>query len=344
MEDLFSKVVVINLDRDTEKWASVQQQLKKTGTGRYERLAATDGSVLTDADKKALATPVCAAHCTSAMIGCADSHRRAWQMCVDQALPSILVLEDDVVFDDGVLEDTRMAFRELPDDWSCILLGCFTCSEGIVVRSKPYSDHLTKPAMIAGTHAYGVSQRGARQLLDLIPRIETHIDWSMSRHLGELNTFSLATSQAFQANMDQSNIAGKAPAALNLLLSNVRIGSEPMDGRTVSWLMSENFSQLGPVNVNAWVTGLFGLGMLASLAPGARGLAFLLIVLATDAACAAVLEPAARSRKVAEGYAALAGAAAAGWGAGRAMSSVLRSGRAVEASRGPSGAGPAWEA
>lgn len=337
MDDLFGKVLVINLDRDADKWRAVQRELARTGTARYERLAATDGSALTAEQKTALTTPGCDAHCTTAMVGCADSHRRAWRACVDEALPSVLVLEDDVVFDDDVLEQTRMAFRELPDGWSLLLLGCFTCHEGIVARSKRYSEHLSRPAMIAGTHAYGVSQKGARELLAAIPRVDTHVDWSMSRHLSKLDAFSLSSNRAFQANMDQSNIAGKAPAGMNLLLGHVRIGSDPLDGRTVSWILSENFARVGwgdaGVNVNGWVTGAFSLGMLASLAPGARGLAALTLLVIVDAAAAAVLEPASRCRKVAQGYAALVGAAAAGWGTGRALSSALRYGRAAEARR-----------
>lgn len=335
MDDLLGKVVVINLDRDTDKWAAVKRELRKTGTERFERLPATDGNALSEEAKTDLTTPTCAAHCTSAMIGCAESHRRAWRMCVDEALPSILVLEDDVVFDPAVVDDLRMAFRELPDDWSLLLLGCFTCDEGLLVRSTPFSEHLARPAMIAGTHAYAVSRKGARELLRLIPRVNTHIDWTMSTHLGQLRAFSLRANRAHQADMDQSNIAGKAPAAANLLLSNVRIGSHPLDGRTVSWLLSENFARIGHgrwgVNVNAWVTGVFTLGMVASLAPGARGLGLLLLALAADAACAAALEPSARTRRVAEGYGALAGAAAAGWGAGRAISTALRTGRAAGA-------------
>lgn len=48
-----------------------------------------------------------------------------------------------------------------------------------------------------------------------------------------------------------------------------------------------------------------------------------------DAACALARQPWARKRRVAEGYGALAGAAAAGRGAGRAISTALRSGRAA---------------
>lgn len=345
LDDLFGRVVVINLDRDTDKWRTVRAEMERVGVRRYERLSATDGGSLTEEDKEGLATPACRRHCTDSMIGCADSHRRAWQACVDGGLPSLLVLEDDVVFDDGVAESARSAVGELPDDWSVLCLGCFTCHEGVVSRSEPYSEHLVRPRMVAGTHAYAVSRRGARQLLRAIPRAETHIDWSMTRHIGALQAFALASNSAFQRDMDQSNIVGKAPAALNLVLGQVRIGSEPLDGRTLGWILSENFSRVGwgraGMNVNAWVTGVFTLGMLASLAPGVRGLGALVLAIAADAACAVVVEPAARCRKVAEEYAALVTAAAAGWGAGRATARALRSGRAQAAFPVPQTAGPA---
>ena len=127
MDDCFGKVVIINMHGQGDRLRQAAAQLEKTGTTRYERLPAVDGRDLSHIQKKALCTAYCRAMCTPSMIGCFLSHRKAWQKCVDEGLPSIMVVEDDVLFTDGAAAGVRTALKEVPPAWDLMLLGCFTC-------------------------------------------------------------------------------------------------------------------------------------------------------------------------------------------------------------------------
>lgn len=314
LDDLFGKVLVINLDGQDDRMAQTVAQLKKTGTERYERLAAVDGSKLTDADRKALCTRYCQAACTPSMIGCFLSHQKAWQKCVDESLPSVLVLEDDVLFTEQAAEGARVGMGELPLEWDMYLLGCFTCDASETTledasisrmmypsrRPEKKSDHLWTPTMIFGMHAYAVSQSGARKLLRLMPQASNHVDWEISKHLDKLGAYALRPGVAYQTGMDRSTMASKAPIFTNTVLSNVRLGTHKDDGRTLAWLCSEAWGRLfhDKVVVNKY----FVILLLASLLGWGRAGAGLV---AADLVLAVCFLSFTKNLSVASGYASL---------------------------------------
>ena len=272
MDDLFSKVVIINLKGQDERLQQAAEQLRKTGTHKFERLDAVDGRELTAAERKTKCTAYCRAMCTPSMIGCFLSHRKAWQKCVDEGLPSILVLEDDVLFTDDAAAGARAAMREMPPSFDVALLGCFTCDQKettledasiarmLYPHRKPtqVSEHLWAPAMIFGMHAYAVSQAGARKMLRLMPRASNHVDWELSRHLDVLHAYALKPGVAYQTGMDSSNMGSRAPIFVNALLSRVRIGTHKDDGRTLAWLCSEAWGRFvyDKIIINKYFVGL----------------------------------------------------------------------------------------
>ena len=95
------KVMLINLDRDADRLAAADAQLKGLGIA-YERLSAVDARAMPLEEKRAavnafrwwcaIGRPV-----RDGEIGCALSHFKAWEaMGADEA---VCVLEDDVVLD-----------------------------------------------------------------------------------------------------------------------------------------------------------------------------------------------------------------------------------------------------
>ena len=273
MDGLFSKVLVINMDGQEERYNSVSQRLRQTGTETFERIRAVDGTKLTESDKKALCTPYCRAMCTPSMVGCFLSHRKCWQKCVDEGLPNMLIVEDDVLFTDNAMDGARTAVKELPPGWAMLYLGCFTCSDDDITTEdasisrmlyphrnpEQKTDHLWKPAMIFGMHAYAVSFNGARHLLSLLPRASNHVDWALSEHIDDLDVYALRPGVAFQTGMDTSSMGSKAPVFLNRVLSHIPLGTHRQDGRTLAWQFSEAWVKLGwnSVVVNKWFM-LFG--------------------------------------------------------------------------------------
>ncbi len=95
------KVLVVNLDRDKERLASIDGQLKTIGID-YERVSAVYGKDLSGAERRVAFDPFrwwCAMGrpVASAEIGCALSHYNIYrQMVADENLAYCCILEDDV--------------------------------------------------------------------------------------------------------------------------------------------------------------------------------------------------------------------------------------------------------
>lgn len=252
-----SNAFVINLDRDVSKWEAVAGRLRDQGI-RFERLPAVDGRQLQDVS--AHCTPACAWFCPRAAVGCFLSHKRAWQTVVDRGLSEALVFEDDVAFEPHARQLVEAAQRELPADYHVMLLGCFTCEDEMWVEhllglarglasARTVSAHLAVPSQTFGSQAYLVSNAGARMLLSLLSRMSTTVDWQMGSAMKQgLRVFTTLPGATYQASMESSSIATRAPALLNLAFNNV-----PADRhRSVGWVLSVPLLSLGGFDLSAW--------------------------------------------------------------------------------------------
>ncbi|KAK9827102.1 hypothetical protein WJX74_006449 [Apatococcus lobatus] len=339
MDDLVGKVVVINLTGEPGRYAEAEARLRATGTTRYERLEAVDGREMGAAEREAATSRYCRAMCTPSMVGCFLSHLKAWRKCVDEGLPSVMVLEDDVMFTGDATAGVRTAFRELPPGWDLFYLGCFTCDgdettteDASIARMlypsrerRQVSEHLWTPTMIFGMHAYVVSAGGARKLAALMPRASNHVDWELSRHLDELAVYALRPGVAYQTGMDTSSMGSKAPVFANRVLANVRLGTHESDGRTLAWLCSEGWGRLGHdrIVVNKYFVVLFVVSA-AGLWRWAAG------CVAADFLLACAFLSFSKTANVAAGYATLLLAVALGAGAHLAAGRVGGEGPVVE--------------
>ena len=95
------KTFVINLEKDTERMASIDRQLRQLGLV-YERISAVYGKDLLAEERRAAFSAVrwwCAMGrpVAPAEIGCALSHYKIYQqMMDDEAIPYCCILEDDI--------------------------------------------------------------------------------------------------------------------------------------------------------------------------------------------------------------------------------------------------------
>jgi len=187
-------VLVVNLDRSPERWDSCQEEFAREHV-KVERFPATDGKAMSEQEIAAVATGPAQWFCTKGMLGCFLSHRRIWQKVVDEQLPAVVVLEDDVRLMPQFGDKLRRLISELPEDWEVCLLGAIGCISPEVEalpmkfysfctgggRKSPGKTRRVSPSAFvphrpAGTHAYIVSQRGAQRLLKDLPLARYHVD------------------------------------------------------------------------------------------------------------------------------------------------------------------------
>lgn len=158
------------------------------------------GKRLSTEEMTTLATPLCSWTCTPATIGIGASHIKAWKEVANRGLDAALVFEDDAHLEPDFAPALRKALDDVPSDYHVLLAGCFACS----LKMPYHREHgtVSDVGMFGGSHAYVVSQQGARFLLKNNPKTSFHIDWQMWTTPG-LKLYKINRDIARQ-NMDDS--------------------------------------------------------------------------------------------------------------------------------------------
>jgi glycosyl transferase, family 25 len=176
-------IYVINLDRDTERMASIHANLARLGLS-YERLPAVVGKDVPDWEKlvdlpayawrNRLDVP------RAGEVGCTLSHLKAMETFLKTDAPWCVILEDDV----EVLPACAEVLRSLAekDDWDLVKL--FNFHSGMPVKKRALGSahhlvaHLTRTTSSA---AYVVNRRAAETLLKSMRPISEQVDHALDR-------------------------------------------------------------------------------------------------------------------------------------------------------------------
>lgn len=259
---------VVNLDRSPGRWETCQEEFTREGL-QIERFPATDGKTLSHESLRETCTWPARWFCTKGMLGCSISHMRIWSRVVDEQLPAVIVLEDDVRLYPGFHEKLGVILKDLESlDWDVCLLGAVACISPDVEplpmkfysflsgggrpspgKTRKVSDHLFVPHRPAGTHAYIVSLSGAAKLKRLLPKARYHVDLS-SWALPELNLYC-AVEQLATQNFEEASTVSKA--------------GDPLTKRFLEWCWHvAGFKRMlhaaGVTDLNwAWKTAVFAL-------------------------------------------------------------------------------------
>jgi GR25 family glycosyltransferase involved in LPS biosynthesis len=191
-------IYVLNLDRSVQRWDRVSKELEQAGLQAH-RFPAVDGKLLSAEELRNSTTALSRFFQPPGVIGCYLSHRKFWQLVIDQQIPEAIILEDDVQLVDNFKEKLHQHLQQLnrTDSYDVILLGgigrihpegkdrfiskIFSSYIGGVRKHQKLSKNTFVPTRAAGTHAYMVSYQGAQKLLNLCPRATFHVDLDVSR-------------------------------------------------------------------------------------------------------------------------------------------------------------------
>lgn len=120
LRSLAEMAFILNLDRRTDRWASVSAELDRVGIDAH-RLSGIDGHVLPSRlipGDIGISRPL-----AEGPIGCLHAHLMAIRLAKDLGLRGVLILEDDVRFSRDFLERLPSVCASIPSDWDLVFLG-----------------------------------------------------------------------------------------------------------------------------------------------------------------------------------------------------------------------------
>lgn len=146
----FEKIFVINLDVRKERMELFFQSLPQNWElGKIIRWEGIDGRLVPP--------PVWWKGGPGAW-GCNQSHLRILEYCLNHCINSVMILEDDAVFDDNFTEKYKEFTTHLPNDWSIIYLG----GQHIQLDQRlprKVNDWVYRPYNVNRRHCYALRNR-----------------------------------------------------------------------------------------------------------------------------------------------------------------------------------------
>lgn len=181
--DFFDRVVVVNLDRRPDRMDRLHRHLAEVGWPfRYpERFSAIDGSFVKPPKWWGAGAPAW---------GCLQSHLHIIERALMEQISRLLILEDDVFFEQGFMENVARFIDALPKNWQQIYLG----GQHLCQREHPpvqINEEVIKPYNVNRTHAFALHRRGMlpvyRWLTDYVKHSE-HPGHHVDHRLGQLHS------------------------------------------------------------------------------------------------------------------------------------------------------------
>jgi GR25 family glycosyltransferase involved in LPS biosynthesis len=186
INEYFDKVVVINLDKRTDRLQKISKQLDELGIV-FERFSAIDG---TGKDPITAGTM---------------SHTQVWKKY--QGL-KVLVLEDDALFVDNFNEKFTEVMQTLPSDWDIFYLGALVApTTGKLVK---VNEHWYKQIVSTGTQAYCLKPGKMDYFYNRLKDYEWYIDIGLRLEAVSNNCY-----------ITQPNLVTQSPGYSDLRLKEV---------------------------------------------------------------------------------------------------------------------------
>jgi GR25 family glycosyltransferase involved in LPS biosynthesis len=188
VNDYFDKVIVINLDRRTDRMEKLAPQLEKLDI-QYKRFSAVDGKKL-DID------PVVAG---------LRSHLQVMKQIAGQR---VLILEDDAQFVEDFNEKFEKVMQTLPEDWDIFYLGALVPKDVGLIRMV--NRHWGIQVLTTGSQAYCINPSRLEYFINKLEDYNSYIDIGLRDFAKDLKAY-----------ITQPNLVVQFPSYSDLRLKEV---------------------------------------------------------------------------------------------------------------------------
>jgi glycosyl transferase family 25 len=162
LDNLLPHKICINLDRRAGRWERMQAEFARHGIDNVRRFSACDGN--------ALVLPPHWQH-TAGAYGCLLSHLQVVQAARELDHESVLIFEDDAVFDPEFTTKFASFAGEVPADWDMLYFGALHKDEPVQV-----SDHVYRITKANSTYAYALKRTVFDAFVELNARAADVLD------------------------------------------------------------------------------------------------------------------------------------------------------------------------
>ena len=161
-------------------------------------------------------------------IGCGLSHLYVWKKFLKSKKEMCIVFEDDIVYNKDIYNEINNVIKSVPTDFDILYLGSISGSilntilYSVSNKKKNVNKNISVPELALGTHAYIISKKGAKKIINL--KIFQHIDFCLQYLSSKSIIKSYITNPriVYQTSTNESNSSNcknKHPIIINDLLS-----------------------------------------------------------------------------------------------------------------------------
>ena len=281
MEKYVDNVYLINMDKDTERLEKVTKECKKFNIN-FERFSGVNPLKLSKKELNKYVSKTCQNICPNGIIGCGISHMKIYEDALKNNYKNILVLEDDVYFDDELYEELNKAMTELPEDYDILYLGCFgicdkeqvynmdlnllfhlytnflrkfksTCKNECEKKLNNKYKYLHVPEFPLSAHGLIISNKGCKKLLNLIEKLNYSIDVNIALKTNELNIYTIKKRLIYQTWTDSKN----SSISSNYLINNYNNDLPPFSYILNFYVIKIFNTNITVLNIIFFLLGIF---------------------------------------------------------------------------------------
>jgi GR25 family glycosyltransferase involved in LPS biosynthesis len=188
LNNYFQEIQCINLERRSDRWKECLEEFNKYNliVNRYE---AFDGENLNELSGL-----------NRGQVGAIYSHRGVIQYAKNNKLDNILILEDDVKFDESLNQKFSVISHNIPDDWDVILFG------GNHVANNPWAkgtltfvaDNIFKVTYSLALHAYAIKNTVYDKAIETLSKMNNTNDALFAEIQEDINCYIIRPHLAWQ--------------------------------------------------------------------------------------------------------------------------------------------------
>jgi GR25 family glycosyltransferase involved in LPS biosynthesis len=172
----FDNIYCINLDRRNDRWQEASSEFNKYNL-KVQRISAVDGSKL---DMSKIKMDVLKKDSMPGAVGCSLSHINVIKHAKEKGYSKILILEDDVVFEENFIERFTNEIKHLPEDWDMFYLSGNNLKSDCLTKVNNF---FYKTTFTFTTHSYAITSNLYDKIIEGAAALNEPIDEFYRKHI-----------------------------------------------------------------------------------------------------------------------------------------------------------------